>query len=220
MRLIDWILDLIFPPKCVFCAAILESSAEKICPDCEKNLLRWRNERVQKAEFLPQIAAALHYEEHVRESVHRYKFAGRSYYAPLYGTLMAMAAGEQLTENFDTLSYVPLSKKRLRKRGYDQARLLAEELGGYLGMKAEPLLVKLRDVPAQSTLKTAAERRANISGCFGLADGVTVEGKRVLLVDDILTTGATAGECGRVLLTAGAKEVYCAAVAAGRNKNK
>ncbi|MBE6969505.1 MAG: ComF family protein [Ruminococcaceae bacterium] len=216
MRLIDWILDLIFPPKCVFCAAILESSAEKICPDCEKNLLRWRNERVQKAEFLPQIAAALHYEEHVRESVHRYKFAGRSYYAPLYGTLMAMAAGEQLTENFDTLSYVPLSKKRLRKRGYDQARLLAEELGKHFSMEVETLLVKVRDVPAQSTMKTAAERRANISGCYAVAEGVKVEGKRVLLVDDVLTTGATLSEAARMLRLHGAAAVYGAVLACAR----
>ena len=58
MRLIDRILDLIFPPKCVFCGGILDTSAQKLCPDCEKKLPRRRNERVKKAEFLPQIAAA------------------------------------------------------------------------------------------------------------------------------------------------------------------
>lgn len=119
MKLLDGILDLIFPPKCVFCGAILDSSAQKLCSACEKKLPLWRNERAKKAEFLPQIASALYYEGTVRESIRRYKFAGRSHYAPVYAALMAMAVSEQLTEPFDTLSYVPLSKKRLRKRGYD-----------------------------------------------------------------------------------------------------
>jgi len=61
MKFIDRLLDLIFPPKCVFCGAILNSSEQRLCPDCEKKLPGWRNERVKKAEFLPQIAAALHY---------------------------------------------------------------------------------------------------------------------------------------------------------------
>lgn len=216
MKLLDRILDLVFPPKCVFCGTILETSAEKICPDCAKQLPRWSNERVKKSEFLPQIAAALYYEDSVRESVHRYKFAGRSHYASAYGALLAMAVSAQLTESFDTLSYVPLSRKRLRQRGYDQARLLAEELGKHFGMEVETLLVKLRDVPAQSSMKTSAERRANISGCYALAEGVDVTGKRILLVDDVLTTGATLSEAARILRMSGAAAVYGAALCCGR----
>lgn len=216
MKLAECILDLVFPPKCVFCAAILDSSAEKLCSGCEKKLPRFRNERVRKAEFLPQIAAALYYDDVVRDSVHRYKFAGRSHYAPTYAALMAVAAGEQLREHFDALSYVPLSKKRLRQRGYDQARLLAEELGTHFGMEVETLLVKVRDVPAQSSLKTAAERRANISGCYAVAEGGGVEGRRILLVDDILTTGATLSEAARVLRLAGAGEVCGATLCCSR----
>ena len=216
MKLVDRILDLVFPPKCVFCGAILDSSEQKLCPDCEKRLSLWRNERVRKAEFLPQIAAALHYEGAVRESIHRYKFAGRSHYAPTYAALTAMAVSEQLTENFDTLSYVPLSKKRLRQRGYDQARLLAEELGKHFGMEAETLLVKVRDVPAQSSMKTAAERRANISGCYALAEDAHVAGKRILLVDDVLTTGSTLSEAARILRMHGAAAVYGAVPACAR----
>ena len=216
MKLLDRILDLVFPPKCVFCGTILETSAEKICPDCAKQLPRWSNERVKKSEFLPQIAAALYYEDSVRESVHRYKFAGRSHYASAYGALLAMAVSAQLTEHFDTLSYVPLSRKRLRQRGYDQARLLAEELGRHFDMEVQTLLVKLRDVPAQSSMKTSAERRANISGCYALAEGVDVTGKRILLVDDVLTTGATLSEAARILRMSGAAAVYGAALCCGR----
>jgi len=216
MKFIDRLLDLIFPPKCVFCGAILNSSEQRLCPDCEKKLPGWRNERVKKAEFLPQIAAALHYEDTVRESIHRYKFAGRSHYAATYAALMAMAVSEQLTERFDTLSYVPLSRKRLRQRGYDQARLLADELGKNYGMETQALLRKLRDVPAQSSMKTAAERRANISGCYVLAEGADTAGKRILLVDDVLTTGATLSEAARILRLGGAAEVYAVTLACAR----
>lgn len=212
----DFLLDLLFPPKCVFCGKILDTSAEKICPECAGKLPRWRNERLRKAEFLPQIAAALFYEDEVRASIHRYKFSGRSHYAPVYAALMAMAVSEQLTENFDTLSYVPLSRKRLRQRGYDQARLLAEGLSEHVGLEVQPLLRKCRDVPAQSSRKSAAERRANISGCYALLEGADVAGKRILLVDDILTTGATLSEAARILRLCGAAEVYGAVLACGR----
>ena len=79
------------------------------------------------------------------------------------------------------------------------------------------LLEKFRDIPPQSGIHGAAERRANVLGAYGLRKGVSVEGQRILLLDDILTSGATAGEAARALKTAGAKEVHCAAIAsAGR----
>ena len=216
MSVRDFLLDLLFPPKCVFCGKILDTSAEKLCSACAGKLPRRRNERLRKAEFLPQIAAALYYEDEVRTSIHRYKFSGRRHYAPVYAALMAMAVSEQLTEGFDTLSYVPLSRRRLRQRGYDQARLLDEGLSEHVGLEVQPLLRKCRDVPAQSSRKSAAERRANISGCYALLEGADVAGKRILLVDDILTTGATLSEAARILRLCGAAEVYGAVLACGR----
>lgn len=216
MSLREWLLDLVFPPKCVFCTAILESAGETVCPDCRKSLPKYRCERAGKTEFIPKVAAALYYEDTVRRSLHRYKFSGRSHYAPVYAALMWEAVSAQLDAPFDTLSYVPLSRKRLRQRGYDQARLLAEELGKILGMEPVPLLEKRRDVPAQSSMKTAAERRANISGCYAVT--ADVRGRRILLVDDIFTTGATLSEAARMLRTAGAAEVYAAAVACVKTK--
>ncbi|MBQ2895161.1 MAG: ComF family protein [Oscillospiraceae bacterium] len=214
----DWLLDLIFPPKCILCGALMDSSAEKLCGGCIKTLPRYRNERAKKTEFVPAVAVALCYEGNVRESLRRYKFGGRRHYAPFYAALMWEAVETQLDRPFDTLSYVPLSRKRLRQRGYDQTRLLAEELGKILGMEPQPLLRKRRNVPAQSTMKTPAERRANISGCYAVVDAAAVRGKRILLVDDIFTTGATLSEAARMLRMAGAAEVYGAAVACAQKK--
>ena len=83
-------------------------------------------------------------------------------------------------------------------------------------MTPVPTLKKIRNNRPQSRLKDAQARRANVLGAYRIAGNVSLQGKRVLLLDDILTTGATAGECARVLLVAGAKEVHCAAIAAAR----
>ena len=82
------------------------------------------------------------------------------------------------------------------------------------------LLHKIRNNRPQSRIRGQAQRRANVLGAYVTVDQEKLAGKRILLLDDIITTGATAGECARVLLTAGAKDVYCAAVAAARSQKK
>ena len=123
---------------------------------------------------------------------------------------------QQHPEGFDVLTWVPVSRLRKFFRGYDQVELLANSVGQELEMIPVPLLKKIRNNRQQSRIKGEAERRANVLGAFGVTDAEAIRGKRILLLDDIVTTGATASECARVLLTAGAKEVYCAAVAAAR----
>ena len=98
--------------------------------------------------------------------------------------------------------------------------LLAEKLAQELGVTPQPLLKKIRDNPAQSGIVGQAERRANVLGVYQVLNPEQLQGKRVLLLDDIITTGATAGECARVLLTAGAKEVHFAVIAAARQHKK
>lgn len=117
----------------------------------------------------------------------------------------------------DIITWVPLSRKRLRKRGYDQARLLAEELSRISGVGCCRLLQKTRNNPAQSGTGSAEKRRANVSGVYRAADEDQVKGKSILLVDDIVTTGATLSECARVLISAGAREVKAVTVARKQN---
>ena len=124
-----------------------------------------------------------------------------------------MRIQNQYPDGFDVLTWIPVSRLRKLRRGYDQGELLAKTVGRELGMTPTPLLRKVRHNRPQSGIHGEAERRANVLGVYRLTQGVEIAGKRILLLDDILTTGATAGEAARVLKTAGAKEVHCAAVA-------
>ena len=142
----------------------------------------------------------------------------RSYAVP-YGRLLAMKLLKEYPEGFDLLTWVPVSRLRKFRRGYDQVELLAGAVGEELGMKPVSLLAKTRHNRKQSGIVGYSRRRANVLGVYKCVDQTAVEGKRILLLDDILTTGATAGECARILLTAGASEVHCAVIAAAR-KNK
>ncbi len=217
MKLFTTLLDLVFPPRCVFCHELLPLDSPAVCERCEKSLQRYRGE--DKAEFVERAVAPFRYKDDVKESLHRYKFGGRDFYARTYALYMADTLRESRIE-FDILSYVPLHPRRRRSRGYDQAQLLAVELGKLLGTEPVPLLRKIRNASPQSGKPDAAARRANISGCYGLLPGTDVSEKKILLVDDVFTTGATLSECARILLMAGADEVNALTVASAHRKNQ
>ena len=215
MRLYYIIMELLFPRKCVLCRKLLEKGQVDLCHQCREEAPRYP-ERKRKLHFLDSFAAVWYYEGNVRTSLLRFKFRGARNYAAAYGRLLAMELLRQHPDGFDVLTWVPVSRLRYLQRGYDQSKLLAMAVGKELGMTPVPLLRKIRNNPKQSGIVGEAERRANVLGVYSVRDPAVVQSARVLLVDDILTTGATAGECARVLLTAGAKEVHCAAVAAVR----
>ncbi len=208
------LLDLLFPPRCPFCHKLLAVGERGLCSACQKDL-PWLTgaEAGQKGEFYRLCVSPLRYQGQVRASIHRYKFKGSRGYAGIYGALVAQCVADNLEGEYDLISWVPLSKKRRRERGYDQARLLAEAAVRVLGTSAAETLRKKRHTGAQSSLKGEAERRANVLGAYEVTDEALVAGKRVLLVDDVLTTGSTLSECARALRTAGAKEVVCATLA-------
>ena len=125
MKLLDAFLDLLYPPKCPFCGKV--GQARGICPACHK-ALPW-TEGEQGLKTLPGgavCAAPLWYEDLVREGILRFKFQGASAAAEPLGELIAQCAAERFSGEFDVVTWVPVSRRRLRKRGYDQARLLAE----------------------------------------------------------------------------------------------
>ncbi len=217
MGLIGALLDLIYPPRCVFCHKLLEKGEGPVCEKCLRELPYTSNGGEQSGDFFSVCVAPLYYEDGVRESLLRYKFNGLSGYAQTYGALVAGCVRDRLSGRYDLVSWVPLSKKRYKERGYDQARLLAEAAARELGETAVSTLEKPRNVARQSGMGSAEKRRANISGAYRASDPALIEGKRILLVDDIVTTGATLSECARTLLQSGAGEVICAAVARKRD---
>lgn len=208
------IINLLFPPKCVLCGTLLEKDETDLCRTCRVEAPEYP-ENKRKLQFLDSFTAVWYYEGNVRKSLLRYKFYGARKNAESYGPLLAMKLLRSHPEGFDALTWVPVSRLRKLRRGYDQVELLANAVGRELGMTPIPLVRKIRHNRPQARITGSAQRRANVLGAYRMEEA-DVSGQRILLLDDILTTGATAGEVGRVLLTAGAKEVHCAAVAAAR----
>lgn len=210
MKLLDMLLDLVFPVKCPFCGKVQDVPG--ICPACMKSL-PWTDEAYGLRELDPGLfcAAPLWYDGPVREGIRRFKFRGGVGAAGPLGELIAQVTAERFSGEFDVVTWVPVSAKRLRQRGYDQARLLAESACKLWGVTPEPLLRKIRDNPAQSSLESVEERRKNTEGVYESAGNSS--GKRILLIDDVCTTGSTLSSCASVLREAGAAEIVCVAAA-------
>ena len=207
-KLLSALLNLIYPPKGPFCRRVVDMQADGVCPFCEGELPRTGSERAKRLENEMLTLSPLRYEGTVRKAVHRYKFGGLAVYAAPFGKRMARCLREERDPSRFLVTWVPLSEKRLRQRGYDQARLLAEELTKELGLDhPRPLLRKIRNTRAQSLLSEEKERRANVKGTYEVIDTSLVRGAHILLVDDVVTTGATLTACAAELRKAGAAEV-------------
>lgn len=211
--------DLFFPRKCILCGKLLDTHQTDLCPGCRINAPVFPKPKI-KFSFIAHWTALWYYKNDVRSSLLRYKFYGRRGYGQVYGRFLAMRLMNDRMEDFDVLTWVPISRLRRFRRGYDQVELIAQAVAAELKTDAVPTLKKIRNTPPQSGLKDAAHRRANVLGAYRAVDPDIVRGKRVLLLDDIVTTGATVSECARVLLTAGAKEVCFAAIAAAPHDKK
>ena len=146
----------------------------------------------------------LTYDGETKKMIYALKFGRKKYIAQTLGALMAdefLKSGMQA----DIIVFVPMTQKEEKKRGFNQSALLAYEVGGRLNIPVLPALVKIKDTSAQKELH-GKERAINLEGAFSCAFE-QVKNRRLLLIDDIFTTGATANECAKVLLKAGAREV-------------
>lgn len=203
---------ILFPPKCVLCRRLLTDKETDLCHTCRKDTPEFIHTK-RNIPFVAQWSAIWYYNGAVRKSILRYKFYNARGYAEVYGRLLAMKLQDQI-DTIDVLTWVPISRLRRMRRGYDQVELLARAVSKEFGIPAIKTLKKIRNTPPQSTLSDSAQRRANVLGVYRATDPESLAGKRILLLDDVITTGATVSECARVLLTSGAKNVICAAVAA------
>lgn len=226
-RLASWVRGVLFPRRCMFCRRLLAERETDLCRGCRTSAPEYPfgasnpdSGRKNTGHFLDSFTAVWYYEENVRRSILRYKFRRATHLAPKFGRALAMKLLEQGPERFDVLTWVPVSTARRLRRGFDQCELLARAVGEELDVPARKTLRKLRHTPPQSGLTSVPARKANVLGAYGVVKDAALQGKRILLVDDIFTTGATMNECARMLLMAGAEEVHGAAIAAVRYYKK
>ena len=206
MKTAQALLSLLYPPKCPFCGHVLERREEGLCSRCQREL-PWTDERPHSVDFCDGCLSPLWYRDGVRQAVHRYKFNHGRAHARLLGTLMAQCLHDRWAEPVDAIVWVPLSRKHRRRRGYDQAELLARRVGELTGISVLEALEKVRDTNTQSRIEKDASRRANVLGAYRVREGAELAGLRLVLVDDVVTSGATLSECASCLRMAGAESV-------------
>lgn len=235
MNILKLVINTLLPPRCIYCGQIVKSehtlctpcfqqirfitqpyckvcglpfetqsefSGKMLCPDCASKKRMTRMNR-----------AAIVYDEFSKKALLAFKFSDKPENAKLFAKWLKTAGKDIFDAGVDIIVPVPLSYKRLFRRHYNQSAVLALELSKLTGVKADVFcLQKPHHTKPQSVLDANA-RLKNIKNAFKLKKGATVEGKRVLLVDDIMTTGATLAECAKVLLKAGAASVDTLTVA-------
>lgn len=230
------LLDLLFPPACPLCCADLAAASPSgFCPDCLAGIhpltspccprcaLPYATENgsdhlcetcLRDEPPFNRVTTIGIYEETLRLAVQRFKYEGAVVLDRPLGGLMAETLERAGAVRPDLLIPVPLHGSRLRERTYNQALLLTRVLGRRWQLPTPPrLLVRTRPTPPQQGLK-AEMRRQNLRGAFAMRR--PLDGERVLLIDDVLTTGATVRECSRILLAGGAGEVSVAVLARAR----
>ncbi len=212
------LLELFFPHKCLLCRRVLPKDQTDLCHRCRTETDDFKKSD-RNISFVAGWTSMWYYNGKVRASMLRYKFYNYRSYGQVYGRLLAMKLRRDPLWEYDILTWVPVSNQRRLQRGFDQVELIALRTAAELGIPLTPTLKKIRHTKPQSKLSGYARRKANVMGAYIVPEPTVIAGKRILLLDDIITTGATVSECARTLLTAGAKEVYCAAVAA-LNKEK
>lgn len=226
-RLSAALLDLILPPRCAGCGASgslwcctcqasVHMIEDPVCSHCGRPLPRPRPEDLcapcrQSPLQIDGIRSAVAFEGPLRQAIHRLKYGGSASLAGPLGIFLS-ARWQAGPLPVDVIVPVPLHALRVRERGYNQSMLLAEQLSRATGLPlAEAALKRVRATAPQITL-SAAERRLNVRDAFQ-ATADAARGRRVLLVDDVCTTGATLESCSIALRQAGAASVWALTLA-------
>lgn len=213
--------NILFPPRCIICREYLKPDTSILfCPDCLKQLPLVPEDHCPVCGRVTPSGAALcfdchmhkpHYKSHrsvlfytkdIRRAILLFKFYRKRHYAIPIGSLMS----GYVSGDYDIITAVPISKKKYRKRGYNQSQLLAEQIERLRGLPYRETLKKIKNTPPQSKLNYQ-KRQTNIRQAFCAVQPEELSGKHILLIDDIFTTGATINECAKTLMKAGAASV-------------
>jgi ComF family protein len=217
MKWISDLLDIIFPRSCAVCGKTLSAGEKELCLNCMIGLPRTAaytpgNEMEKQFYGLLDIRRATSYISYSKGSpynniIHRMKYDDR----PETGTQMAAAAAAQLSEEgffegIDLIIPLPLSKKKRNARGYNQCDYIAKGISSVTGITIDTQSVIRHIANETQTRKRRDERWKNVEGIFSVRNPEALRGKHILLIDDVLTTGATLASCGNAIL-AGADDV-------------
>ncbi len=211
MQWLDPVLDLVFPPRCVGCrtrGALLCARCRAACQPVSCDVNQRSHQRLNST-ALASTAGAYRFHGTVREAIHALKYERRARAATVLGDLLAAYIDEHPLA-VDVIVPVPLHAARLRERGFNQSALLAQQLAIHLKMPMSTQLVRVRPTTQQANLGRA-ERQANVRDAF-VWQGAPPP-PRVLLIDDVLTTGATIGAAAEAIQAAGATAVHGLALA-------
>lgn len=206
-KILTGLVSVFFPQRCACCGRVIVPSA-LFCPECLAALPKTVYERSAVGGFL--CSAALLYEEPYSTALKRFKFHSKPGGLRGFAYLTVKAARERFAgKDFDAVTCVPMTRLAVLKRGYNQSEELARACAKLMALPFEPVLEKYRSNAPQRTLNRS-QRAKNVRGVFRIRKSHSVTGKRYLLIDDVITTGSTLGECARVLKTGGCSEVCCA----------
>ena len=240
MKVFSQLLDIIYPPRCPLCGRFVSSIENRchphqVCESCQKALMPITHPLcticgmpftglsgpdhpcencLRKMPSYDAMRAPYLYAGPLMNAIQRFKYNSEVHLASPLGGLLSAFARTLLPhpEEFVTVP-VPLHTRRLRERGFNQSLLLAKVVASELGTPLDYLsLIRKRDTRSQTGLKRK-ERRKNVANAFSVTSATIFKGTRVLLVDDVLTTGYTLKECARTLKRYGALEVICLALA-------
>ena len=231
-RALTNVLTLLYPSRCPVCDRPVWPPGERICLSCLKSLKPINDPFCEKCgkkvnagiRFCTDCGKVKHAFVRSRgafeygplsKAMYRYKYLGRREYADIFADLTYSQLADYIHGvRPDIIAAVPVSKKKLLKRGYNQAAEVAKRLAGLSGIPFESgALCRVRDTSPMKLL-SPSERQKNLKNAFTGGQNV-VKSKRILLVDDIYTTGSTMDECSRALLEAGAESVYGLSIASG-----
>lgn len=212
------LLSFIFPPLCIVCDGPADQTGDWVCTECMDQLEMIETpvrSGLKSAGDLDEVRAAFVYNDAVRTIVHHLKYSRATRLAvPLakYMSVLLRDLPEWMT--MDCLAPVPLHPVKRRERGYNQSEAIAKALSAETGIAFEPdMLFRNKYTVSQTQMESAAERQKNMREAFSLNPKKEIRGKRIILIDDVVTTGSTANACAQILKEAGAYVVYLLTIA-------
>ena len=212
-KILNSFLNLLYPNVCCFCDKICD---DYICPKCKiklNKIAKFKTNKYNNKYFRKHIYL-FKYEGIIKDTLIKYKFREKNYkYKGFVNFLLKNKKICEILKSYDIIIPVPIHHKRMKKRGYNQSELIARNIARSTGLElVADALTKVKNNIAQSTLNRE-DRQNNVRDVYGIKNIEKIKNKRVVLIDDIYTTGSTVNECSRILKNAGANKVAVLVIA-------